>query len=376
MTEMSDNLLTIAREKSEEIAKKPGVLGIAVFGSIARGVANKGSDIDLLVVADVDEVIRFRSRYKGVYVDEVSVPIEILKDLESLPRSIFVSYAIYGCSPLHDPQKVVSRAQAFLLEHMYDKAAVKARLSARLSKASSHISDAKRSIEKGDADSIYLHVLLFVISVGWVFIELIERPEHIRQKEFTDFLSRFKGAATVFEEKVYQSIIELLGLGGADEVWAKTAIGSTEILQAICQEYVAKHSKELKNLDEKTKAQVIEYSNVQGYLHEAKAFRETDEFEFSLFMSMMAALQLTISMTTLTLTIRDERALKRELPTVLPVRVLRNEKDVADAFLEHYFRIFGCTSPENLLRKAELCAERIGRMMEARIDLSASVNRC
>jgi hypothetical protein len=50
-----DQIVAILRENAEELRRDFGVQSIALFGSVARGEAGPGSDIDLLV--DVPETI-------------------------------------------------------------------------------------------------------------------------------------------------------------------------------------------------------------------------------------------------------------------------------------------------------------------------------
>jgi hypothetical protein len=51
----TERLLRLAREKAHEYAQRPGVMAIAITGSLARGTAWEGSDVDLWGFTEGDE---------------------------------------------------------------------------------------------------------------------------------------------------------------------------------------------------------------------------------------------------------------------------------------------------------------------------------
>lgn len=63
----NDRLRRVAQEAARRIAEHPAVCKVVLFGSVAAGAADRGSDIDLAVVADVAPEISPHKRLADVY---------------------------------------------------------------------------------------------------------------------------------------------------------------------------------------------------------------------------------------------------------------------------------------------------------------------
>jgi uncharacterized protein len=66
-----NDLSPATREKIKAIAAKHGAFNVRVFGSIARGQADRNSDLDLLVDYDIDKISPW-------------FPVRLIRDLENL----------------------------------------------------------------------------------------------------------------------------------------------------------------------------------------------------------------------------------------------------------------------------------------------------
>ena len=75
-----DDLTPAIKEKIKQIAAQHGAFNVRVFGSVARGQANRNSDLDLLVDYDLDQIspwfpvrlIRDLENFLGIKVDVVT----------------------------------------------------------------------------------------------------------------------------------------------------------------------------------------------------------------------------------------------------------------------------------------------------------------
>ena len=81
----SEALQTLARAKPE-LAKRYGVVRLALFGSMARDEAHKGSDIDVMVTFDGPATSQ---RYFGVQFyleDALGCPVDLVTDKALRPE--------------------------------------------------------------------------------------------------------------------------------------------------------------------------------------------------------------------------------------------------------------------------------------------------
>jgi uncharacterized protein len=66
-----DDLTPATKEKIKSIAAEHGAFNVRVFGSVARGQADRDSDLDLLVDYDLDKISPW-------------FPVRLIRDLEDL----------------------------------------------------------------------------------------------------------------------------------------------------------------------------------------------------------------------------------------------------------------------------------------------------
>jgi uncharacterized protein len=66
-----DDLTPATKEKIKSIAAQHGAFNVRVFGSVARGQADRNSDLDLLVDYDLDRISPW-------------FPVRLIRDLEDL----------------------------------------------------------------------------------------------------------------------------------------------------------------------------------------------------------------------------------------------------------------------------------------------------
>jgi uncharacterized protein len=66
-----NDLTPSTREKIKAIAAQHGAFNVRVFGSVARGQADRNSDLDLLVDYDLDKISPW-------------FPVRLIRDLENL----------------------------------------------------------------------------------------------------------------------------------------------------------------------------------------------------------------------------------------------------------------------------------------------------
>ncbi len=68
---MTFSNINFNEKELESICKENGILSLAVFGSVARGDAKPGSDVDLLVKFDnpksLFELVDLEARFSGVF---------------------------------------------------------------------------------------------------------------------------------------------------------------------------------------------------------------------------------------------------------------------------------------------------------------------
>ncbi len=60
------------------LAGVPGVRKVVVFGSRARGDAREDSDLDLLVVAEVEGTLAERTRTVGMHLADLDTPLDLV----------------------------------------------------------------------------------------------------------------------------------------------------------------------------------------------------------------------------------------------------------------------------------------------------------
>jgi hypothetical protein len=107
----TERLLRLAREKAHEYAQRPGMMAIAITGSLARGTAWEGSDVDLWGFTDGDEEGFEDSMVDGLYWEIDLEPVSWLevKDDDWLRppaldggEGITAVEALWGCEVVCD----------------------------------------------------------------------------------------------------------------------------------------------------------------------------------------------------------------------------------------------------------------------------------
>ena len=99
------------REQLAPVFKRHRVLKAIVFGSVARGEASPGSDVDLIVVCDTDK--RFLDRYGDLLYElnlavagsSVEVLIYTPEELERLQERAFIARALQEGQVIYERER-------------------------------------------------------------------------------------------------------------------------------------------------------------------------------------------------------------------------------------------------------------------------------
>ena len=95
----------------DQYRMRPDVVAITLFGSLAKGGAHPGSDIDMEVISTAAPKWEFlKKEHDGIAVDLVFVPKAYLEDL--IRRYPFLCYDYISEKILYDPDVFFAKAQA------------------------------------------------------------------------------------------------------------------------------------------------------------------------------------------------------------------------------------------------------------------------
>jgi predicted nucleotidyltransferase len=182
---VSDKLKLIAEEYCQKLLRENGSIeGVFLIGSVARGEAVEGSDIDLLIIdkeidLNSDQQDNMREiAYKGEVISSIRTNLpKLQKNIrEGITADIcFAKEAI----PLYDPKNLTVKIKNLIRGFSFN-----INLVSRVENAISGLNDAKRFLKRGEEEKVRMIALTTAFFLTRGFIQYHNSPYTSAKKIF------------------------------------------------------------------------------------------------------------------------------------------------------------------------------------------------
>lgn len=255
MTNLPENIQNTLNAVVKEMRTREPISSVGLFGSWSRGEAVRSSDVDVLLIKDINLNYEYveRIEFNDLFVDLDYLPKRQLQ--EGMPPKL--DQKIYEVQILHDKDGLLTDRKRWMTEYFLSQERVDLRTQKQIVDSDVYLSRATSALSRGDFISAQLFSTMALDSTLRILMEITLEPFSLSR-----FIQKIQESATKLEKQdVIHLYLSTTGLDQAENTDIRYKMNLfTEIWNSI-KETIQSKTKALESAHFKAKTKINYYLN-------------------------------------------------------------------------------------------------------------------